>query len=249
MLQIAICDDETAQCSLLESYVREWERLRRQEADIALVGNGEQLLFHWEERRRDILLLDIDMPGGDGLSLARRLRSQGEDVQIVFVTGLAEYALEGYDVDAVSYLIKPVEKERLFACLDKALARCGREAPTLLLDTPGGMARVRVRDICYLESDAHDTWVHCAGEKEPVRCRAGIRQVEERLEQQGESFFELHFFKIHRSYLVNLAYVNRIERKEAVMDSGEALPVARNRWEALNRAYLDYYRGRWEEGG
>ena len=50
MLQIAICDDETAQCSLLESYVREWERLRRQEADIALVGNGEQLLFHWEER-------------------------------------------------------------------------------------------------------------------------------------------------------------------------------------------------------
>lgn len=243
MLQIAICDDETAQCSLLESYVREWERLRRQEADIALVGNGEQLLFHWEERRRDILLLDIDMPGVDGLSLARRLRSRGEDVQIVFVTGLAEYALEGYDVEAVSYLIKPVEKERLFACLDRAFQRCGLEAPTLLLDTPGGTARVRVRDICYLESDAHDTWVHCAGGKEPVRCRAGIRQLEERLERQGG------FFKIHRSYLVNLAYVNRIEKKEAVMDSGEALPVARNRWEELNRAYLDYYRGRWEEGG
>lgn len=247
MLRIAICDDEPAQRALLEAYVGEWGMLRQQEVDMALVGSAEQFLFHWEERRRDILLLDIDMPGGDGLSLARRLRSQGEDVQIVFVTGLAEYALEGYDVDAVSYLIKPVEKERLFTCLDKALARCGREAPALLLDTPGGMARVRVRDICYLESDAHDTWVHCAGEKEPVRCRAGIRQVEERLEQQGESFFELHFFKIHRSYLVNLAYVNRIERKEAVMDSGEALPVARNRWEALNRAYLDYYRGRWED--
>ena len=111
------------------------------------------------------------------------------------------------------------------------------------MDTPGGTARVRVRDICYLESDAHDTWVHCAGGKGPVRCRVGIRQLEERLERQGG------FFKIHRSYLVNLAYVNRIEKKEAVMDSGEVLPVARNRWEALNRAYLDYYRGRWEEGG
>lgn len=248
MLQIAICDDETAQRSLLESYVREWERLRQQEVDIALVENAEQFLFHWEERRRDIMLLDIDMPGADGLSLARRLRSQGEDVQIIFVTGLAEYALEGYDVDAVSYLIKPVEKERLFACLDKACGRCGQEAPVLLLDTPGGMARVRVRDICYLESDAHDTWVHCTGEKEPIRCRVGIRQLEERLGQQGESSFKLSFFKIHRSYLVNLAYVNRIEKKEAVMDGGEALPVARSKWEALNQAYLDYYRGRWEEG-
>lgn len=245
MLQITICDDEEAQLSLLEAYVREWAGKRQQETEIGLCRNAEQFLFHWEEKRPDIVLLDIDMPGSDGLSLARRLRSQGEDVQIIFVTGFTEYALEGYDVDAVSYLIKPVEKERLFACLDKASVRCGLEAPGLLLDTPRGMARVRIRDICYLESAAHDTWVHCTREKEPIRCRVGIRQLEERLGQQGESFFKLSFFKIHRSYMVNLSYVNRIEKKQAVMDSGEALPVARNRWEALNRAYLEYYRGRW----
>ena len=245
MLQIAICDDDSAQRSLLEAYVREWGMLRQLEVETTLVGNAEQFLFHWEECRRDMVLLDIDMPGADGLSLARRLRGQGEDVQIIFVTGLAEYALEGYDVDAVSYLIKPIDKERLFACLDRALARCGREAPAVLLETPGGIARVRVRDICYLESAAHDTLVYCAQEKDPIRCRVGIRQLEERLEQQGERFFKLAFFKIHRSYLVNLSYVSRIEKKEAVMDRGEALPVARNRWEALNRAYLDYYRGRW----
>lgn len=241
MLQIAICDDEAAQRSLLETYVREWGMLRQLETDIALSGSAEQFLFCWEERPGDMVLLDIDMPGADGLSLAKRLRSQGDETQIIFVTGLAEYALEGYDVDAVSYLIKPVRKDRLFACLDRAAKRCGQEAPALLLDTPGGMARVRIRDICYLESAAHDTWVHCNREKEPVRCRVGIRQLEERLGQQGGSFF-----KIHRSYLVNLSYVNRIEKREAVMDTGEALPVARNRWEALNRAYLEYYRGRWE---
>lgn len=241
MMRITICDDEETQRSLLESCVREWGKLRQLETDIVLAGNAEQFLFLWEEKRGDIVLLDIDMPGSDGLSLARRLRGQGETAQIIFVTGLAEYALEGYDVEAVSYLIKPVARERLFACLDKALERSGREAPVLLLETPGGMARVRVRDICYLESDAHDTWVHCVQGREPVRCRAGIRQLEERLEQQGGSFF-----KIHRSYLVNLAYVNSIGKKEAMMDTGEALPVARNRWEALNRAYLDYYRGRQE---
>lgn len=251
MPRIAICDDEAAQRSLLEACVREWGMLRQLEVETVLVGNAEQFLFHWEEGRRDIVLLDIDMPGADGLSLARKLREQGEDVQIIFVTGLAEYALEGYDVDAVSYLVKPIEKGRLFACLDRALARCGKEAPAMLLETPGGMARVRVRDVCYLESAAHDTLVYCAQEKEPIRCRAGIRQLEERLGQQGESFSKLAFFKIHRSYLVNLAYVSRIEKKEAVMDGGVALPVARNRWEALNQAYLEYYRGKWEkeEGG
>ena len=242
MLRITICDDEAAQRSQLESYVREWGQMRQLEVETTPMGNAEQFLFCWEERRGDIVLLDIDMPGADGLSLARRLRKQGEDVQIIFVTGLAEYALEGYDVDAVSYLVKPVGKDRLFACLDRAFLRCGQEVPALLLETPGGRARVRIRDICYLESAAHDTWVRCIGETEPIRCRVGIRRLEDRLGQQGGCFF-----KIHRSYLVNLSYVSRIEKREVVMDSGERLPVARNQWEALNRAYLDYYCSRWEK--
>lgn len=237
MLYLIICDDENTQLSLLESYVGEWARERRQETDITLCRSAEELLFRREEKREtDILLLDIDMPRMDGLSLARRLREQGEGAQIIFVTGLSDYALEGYEVEAVSYLLKPVKKDRLFACLDRARERCGREEVALLLETPGGVARVRPRDIYYLESDAHDTQVHSAFGAEPLRCRTGIRQLEERLEGAGQPFF-----RIHRSYLVNLAFVNRIVRREVVMDSGEALPVARNRWEALNQAYLEYY--------
>lgn len=237
MLYLTICDDETAQLSLLESYVGEWARERRYETEITLCRSAEEFLFRREEKREmDILLLDIDMPGMNGLSLARRLRGVGEETQIIFVTGLSDYALEGYEVEAVSYLLKPVKKERLFVCLDRARDRCGREEPALLLETPGGVARVRLKDVCYLESAAHDTQVHSASGGEALRCRTGIRQLEERLEGAGQPFF-----RIHRSYLVNLAYVNRIVRKEVVMDNGEALPVAKNRWEALNRAYLEYY--------
>ena len=253
MLHITICDDELSQLSLLQVLITEWSKSRKHETEINLCQNADQFLFHQEEGKDlDILLLDIDMPGMDGLSLARRLRAEGERMQIIFVTGLTDYVLEGYDVEAVSYLIKPVEKERLFCCLDKAKERCKMPDPVLLLETPGGVARVRLMDICYLESAAHDTQVHythsvhntdlASADAKPavydsIRCRTGIHELEKRLQAQCNAFF-----KIHRSYLVNLAYVSKIAGKEVLLDTGEALPVARNRWEALNKAYLDYYR-------
>lgn len=260
MLHVMICDDETASLTFLEALVREWAAERKWETHITTYRNAEQFLFGREDlEEADIMLLDIDMPGASGIDLARRLRREGKNVQIIFVTGLVEYALEGYDVEAVSYLVKPVERERLFACMDRARERCRREEPVLLLELAGGTARVRLAEICYLESDAHDTQVYCvrsvyalgtgkdtepckgrepARKKEVLRSRTGIRELEERLMLSGGSFF-----RIHRSYVVNLAYVSRIARKEVLMDSGESLPVSRSRWEALSRAYLDYYKG------
>lgn len=255
MLHLMICDDEKTQLSLLETFLKEWAAKRKYETEIRFCQNAGQFLFFQEEKgKTDILLLDIDMPGMNGISLAHKLREKGEAVQIIFVTGLSDYVLEGYDVEAVSYLIKPVEKEKLFSCLDKAAERCRREEPALLLETAGGVARVKVRDVCYLESDAHDTQVHCigvpdgrggkkgalaAGQVQVIRSKMGIHQLEESFKQVSGAFF-----KTHRSYLVNLSYVSRIGRKDVVMDTGEALPVARGRWEALNQAYLNYYRNR-----
>lgn len=237
MLHLTICDDEPAQVMLMERWIKKWILERKIQGEITCCQNGDQFLFGQEDGRTDILILDIDMPGMDGISLARRLRREGGDMQILFVTGLDDYALDGYDVDAVSYLIKPVEEEQLFCCLDRAWERCRKEDPVLLLEMPGGVGRVKLRDIRYLESSAHDTLVYCAQGGGPARSKTGIRQLEEYVGQQGGAFF-----KIHRSYLVNLAYVARITRTEVVMDGGEVLPVARGRWEALNRAYLEYYR-------
>lgn len=238
MLHITICDDEKSQLALLDSLVTEWAKHQKYELEIHLCQSADQFLF-WQEdhKESDILLLDIDMPGMDGLSLARSLRSKGEPVQIIFVTGLTDYILEGYDVEAVSYLIKPLKKEQLFSCLNKAKERCGQKAPSLLLEIPGGLARIKLADICYLESDAHDTQVHSVLPPNTIRCKTGIRELEKQLQAQSGSFF-----KIHRSYLVNLSYINKITRKDVFMDSGEVLPVARGRWEPLNKAYLDYYR-------
>ncbi len=260
MLQIMICDDETVSLSFLERTVREWAAERKWEVKISLYQSAEQFLFDSEDQEEaDILLLDIDMPGLSGIDLAHRLRREGKRAQIIFVTGLADYMLEGYDVEAVSYLLKPVDTGKLFICLDRARERRQKEEPVLLLELSGGMARVGLTKICYLESDAHTTQGHCirslyssgtepgkpdsmevsgrTGVKFTMCSRTGIRELEERLAALGSGFF-----RIHRSYIVNLAYVSRINRREVLLDDGEALPVSRSRWEALNRAYLDYYR-------
>lgn len=242
MLQIAICDDEPSQLALLEAFVSEWAKENRQEISLELCRNAEQFLFLMEEREEkkqnvDILLLDIEMPGMDGVALAHRLREEGAGMQLLFVTGIAERAPEGYDVDAVSFLIKPVKKERLSACLDKAVSRIGRQEPTVLLETAGALERVRLRDICFLESASHDTLVYCAGRGEPVRCIQGIAQVERLLGEESRAFY-----KIHRTCVVGLAHVERITRREVTMEGGTVLPIARGKWEGLNRAYLAWYR-------
>lgn len=238
MLRLTICDDEPVQLSFLEALVTDWAKQTNTELKIEFCRNADQFLFLWEEKKNiDILLLDIEMPGMSGISLAHKLREMGESLQIVFVTGIADHVLEGYDVDAVSYLLKPVRKEKLFYCLDKARARCRKKEPELVLETGGGVTKVKLSDICYLESAAHDTLVICSNGKDAVRCRTGILQMEQQLQKESDSFF-----KIHRSYLINLAHVERISRKEVVMDNAAVLPIARGKWEGCNQAYLNFYR-------
>ena len=265
MLHITICDDEPSQLSLLETYVRSWMEQEKIEAEIFCCRNADQFFFQWEEKRNtDLLLLDIEMPGMNGVDLAKKLRKMGESLQILFITGNAEYALDGYEVEAVSYLLKPVKEEQLISCLNRAKARLGREEPAILLEAAGELSRVKIRDISFLESAGHDTLVYLnreengsktAGrsgtatvqqsnpaETEILRSKMGIQKLEQLLREQSDSFY-----KIHRSYLINLMHVKKITRKEVVMEHDRIVPIARGKWEQLNQAYLTYYRRKQEK--
>ncbi len=236
MLHIMICEDEPAQLRLLRDYVREWDS----GAEIRCFENAARFLFDWEEKKEaDLLLLDIEMPGMNGMELAKRLRAQGDPVQILFVTGAADYAPEGYDVDAVSYLLKPVKKERLFSSLDKAVRRLGRQEPILLVECAGEVVKIPIRRLCWLESMGHDTILHRREQEEPLRSKTGLHKLEQELASR-----QVAFFKIHRSYLVNLEQIEKITRREVVMADGAVLPIARGRWETLNQAFLTSCRRR-----
>lgn len=234
-LQIAICDDEPAMLEYLDALVNQWGESRGEPVNAQCFPSAQALWFEWAENPRfDVLLLDIQMQGLDGVTLARRIRETDEKCAIIFITGTAEFAADGYDVAALHYLIKPVDEAKLFACLDKAAAQLRRVPKQLLLPVAGVQTRFCADDIFYAEAFAHTVCIH-TGEG-GLEAQASIGELEKEL--AGEPFI-----RCHRSYLVNLRQIRRIDKSELTLDSGERLPVSRRLYAAVNDAFIRFFKG------
>ena len=238
MLHVAVWDDERTALQELAEEVRRWAEAEGEACSVETFASADAFWFVWEERKDlEVLLLDIEMPGMDGMELARRLRQAGEPIGIIFVTGNPDFALEGYDLEAVSYVMKPVRRERLHAALSRARERMARRAAVLLPLSGGELERLYIADICCLESDGHASIVWKKDGTKLVS-KMGIQQLEQELENCSDAFF-----KPHRSYFINLAHVERIGKKDVRMGNQLLVPIARGKWEPLNQAYLRYFRG------
>ncbi len=237
MLHIAICDDERAALDMLSGEAYAWAKANQEVCSVEGFSGADTFLFAWEEKKDiDVLLLDIEMPGTDGMALARKLRQAGERISIIFVTGNPDFALEGYDLEAVSYIVKPIKRERLWAALTRAREQAGRRVSLLVSLSAGEVERVYVSDICCVESDGHDSILWRRDGRKLVS-RTGIRQLEQELEECSDGFY-----KPHRSYFINLGHVERIGKKDVRLANQMAVPVARGKWEELNQAYMGYFR-------
>lgn len=136
--RIGICDDERSQAQGLRDMTEAWARERGLSCRTELFPSAEAFLFTCtEDSAFDILLLDVEMPGMTGIDLAKTLRRENSRVQILFVTSHFELAGEGYEVDALHYLIKPVAREKLFSVLDKAAQKLAEEPPHVLISCQG----------------------------------------------------------------------------------------------------------------
>lgn len=237
MLHVAVCDDDRILLENLSREVELWAQEEQAVCSVELFATAEAFLFAWEEKKDiEVLLLDIEMPGMDGMELARSLRRRGERLGIIFVTGNPDFALEGYDLEAVSYLVKPIKRDRLRAALNRAVRQAGGRKALLVPIAAGEVEKVYVSDICFLESGGHETVLRMRDGRDII-CKEPLRQLEQELEESAEAFF-----KPHRSYVVNLGYVDRMTKKEIRMEGGTLIPIARGKWEELNRAYMRYFR-------
>lgn len=234
-LQIALCDDETAERELLEQYIREWGHKQSRSVTVFSFSDGEALLASLERNSYDIALLDIQMQKLDGMQTARRIRQSGDSMGIFFVTGYEDYLAEGYEVEAFRYLLKPVDREKLEEALNAFLLRRRKKPGFCTLETPKGRKRVALSDILYLEAFGHTCMLH--GRTESFTVKMGISAALEQMNGMG-----LFLFRCHRSYLVNIAQVTDVEKDFVILSDATRIPVSRKAYQPLNHAFIQYFR-------
>lgn len=230
-MKIAICDDDSVQLKYINSLVQKWSNLISESPDISLYSSAEELLYNYIPGYFDVLLLDIQMTGENGISLAKRIRNYNDSASIIFITAISDYVFEGYDVGAIQYLLKPVNEGKLFDCLNTVHNK-EPDKKRIIIESDQGSAAVAVDDIICLEAFSHKTKVVLNGEE--FYTNEGIGSIEQKLGS--------NFYKCHRSYIVNIKHINAIKKYDAVTDNGLSIPVSRRIYNDFNNAFIAFYR-------
>lgn len=232
--RIALCDDAPQDRAYIRSILASWSENSRQLVHIEEFPSAESFLFRYaEDKAWDILLLDIEMGNMDGVTLAKKIRQENDSVQMVFITGFADYISEGYEVAALHYLMKPVKQDKLFAVLDRAVASIQKTERVILLPVGGEMLRLPISQVQYVEAFSHTVAIITG--TDTIQVKMPISEVEKLL---GDAFI-----RCHRSYLVGIKHIARLSKVEVILDNGKALPLSRSAAVSVHKAFISYYTG------
>ena len=236
MFRIAICEDEKVVLDFESSLVKEWGEasICKGAFELDTYVSSEQFIFESEDKAPyDVLIFDIQMKNMNGMELAKKLRARGCDAVIIFVTGVPDYAIEGYEVGAVRYILKPVKPEVLKDLLDAAFNERQKKAEDyFVLGQGADLERIPFEKIVYIEARGH--YVFLKGSDFEREWKAGFSETAAAFDNKG-------FFCLRRGLLVNLFHVKRISRTDCLLDSGESLPVARGVYKDLNEAFINFF--------
>ena len=219
MIKIAIVEDDRSFAKDLIDYLQRYERERGISFSPRYFQDGEDIVAEYTEDY-DLILMDIQLKFLSGMEAARQIRRRDEDVLILFLTATAQFSIEGYQVHAFDYLLKPISYETLASRLDLALSYRRRQRDAcLLLHVADGIRKVRTSSILYIESQGHVMQVHT---------QTGILETHARLIDLEKDLPPGQFFRCHKGYLVNLEQVSGILDTDCLV-RGERLPISRRR--------------------
>lgn len=229
---IAIVEDMPADAELLQHYFDRYSRESSDTFQIQVFRTGSEFLAAYRPIY-DIVFMDIELPGRNGMDTAIALRKLDDTVTLIFVTNMVRYAAQGYDVDAMAFLLKPVTYENFSLKLQRALSRCaGRRVPDLCITTTDGVRRISAGRVKYIETSGHYQIYHTT--EGNFTSYGNMKDVEAALDSNL-------FIRSNRCYLVNLAFVRAIHGQMLVVD-GEELQISRPRRNAVMEA-LNLYLG------
>ena len=175
-----------------------------------------------------MLLLDVEMGAMDGVTLAKQIRPGNKEVQIIFITGYMDYILDGYEVEALHYLLKPISSENLFPVLDRAVSRLAENEKVLLVRHNDESVRIPFYEIRYLEVMGNYVTSYADGE---YKVKATLSYFEKELDGL--------FLRIGRSYIVNLKCVRKVSKGELTLRDGTVLLLPRGADKVVNKAIIE----------
>lgn len=230
MITIAICDDENQIAGQIRTFTSDFLRANHVEAAIVRFSNGKELLGY--EKNIDILFLDIQMKGIDGMETARRLRSRNFKGVIIFITILKELVFQSFEVQAYDYLVKPIDRKRFDKTMERLLASLENVSKEKLLVQKGyERSIISFDDIIFAEIMDKKVYLHLTS-SEVLDYYDRIENLESRLDER--------FFRCHRSYLINLKYLKGCKNGTAYLENGKEIPVSRLRSKAFSEVILQY---------
>ena len=233
MIQIALVEDDANYVSELKGYLKEYEKERAEKIEVTVFSDGEDIVSEYKGEF-DIILMDVEMRFMDGMTAAEKIRELDTEVIIIFITNMPQYAIQGYKVDALDYVLKPVSYFAFTQRIERALSRLPQKKTNfLMIGGRNGVAKLDVSAIYYIEVQNHELIYHTT--KGNYSMNGSMKEVEGSLDKN-------QFFRCHRCYLINLEYVDWFQGSDVQVHS-EIIQVSRSRKKAFMDALNNYMNG------
>ena len=232
MLKIAICEDEVKQQEILAQYIDKILTEITKDYEILTFISGEELLENYPENV-DIFLLDIKMDKLNGMEIAKKIREiDKKEVEIIFTTSLVKYIQDGYEVRAYRYLLKPIK----FGDLKKHLTSCIKEINEkkenyIVVNGKNDVYKINISHITYIEIQNKDMTIHTIDKDYNIKM--SIDKIEKELSRYN-------FFRCHKSFLVNISYIENIKQYIAILENKDEIPISRYRFKETKVRFLSY---------
>ena len=230
MLRVALVEDDIDYTKELTSYLERYEKEYGEKINISVFADGDEIVEDYTAEY-DIILMDIEMKFMDGMTAAEKIRESDNEVVIVFITNTPQFVMQGYKVDALDYVLKPITYFAFSQRINRAIGRLKRRTSRYMtIPIKGGMQKLDVSQIYYIEIYDHElTYYTRSG---MYVTRGTMRAAEKELEKEG-------FFRCNKCYLVNLKYIEKIENNKVFVGK-DIVQVSRARKKILLDALNDY---------
>ena len=236
-MNIIVCEDSKDDMALLCAHINKFFSEMSCPVEIITYDRGDifiKSLDILETKNIKIAFLDIYMPGYSGIDVAKKIRAAGNEVVIILTTSSLDHALDGYRVDAFQYLVKPVVYSKVKNVLEKCTRLFADSARFIEVMSNRLILKVPLKDILYVEIQNHTCLIHT--KLETIKNYLTLDEIEAKLKSSGGS----SFLRTHRSFIVNMRYIDNIVENDFLLTSGAVVPIRKNNRLAIKQAYTDY---------